>query len=140
MNSNYRPISPNYTPSAQIYEPSNPYWNGVDFTTPIVRRKRIYGEEYRTTLSFNVEPNPKNLRLDQIIYESSINQYQKQQNQGENISDPICNKIITRNKIMWPTPTTRLYEKKKIDYNSIPSMCDKCFSINCICHFFKYNK
>lgn len=129
MNSNYRPTSPNYTPSARINETLNPYCNGVDFTTPIVCRKRIYGEEYRTTLSLDVEPNPKNLRLDQIIYESSINQ--KQQNQEENLSHQIYNKIITRNKIMWPTPTKRIYEKKHIDYNLIPSICHKCLSINC---------
>lgn len=125
-------------PSTSINETLNQ--NNVDFTVPIVHRKRIYGEEYRTTLSLNVEPNPKNIRLDQIIYEGSMSQYQKHPIPGENITETICNKIYTKNKIMWPTPTERFYEKFKIDSNLISSICDKCFSINCICQLFNCNK
>lgn len=124
---------------------------GSNQINTITSRKTIYGEDYNISevLRANTRADPE--KLDQLKFEvlatTSTRKYHQSHGSAindaadflshaasENLHESECIASQSYKQLPpAPTKTTRNYTKITIDYNDIPQLCSKCYSVECFC-------
>lgn len=140
------PLSEHYEPMQFKY---NPNANGVQ---PVPKQNKIYGEEYGVTTVLQAPTQANALKIEQPKFEILSITNTKKYQQANTINEPpeqplplIPTIDISLDDIYHnatnnsgqpqplPTKTQRNFINFKINYDDIPKLCTKCYSIKCFC-------
>lgn len=159
----YPPISPDFSPKSPSYPPpSEQQVDSACYVRKVECRKRAYGEEYYIPSVLTAQPKAKLLKLEQpeseLIVTTSLKKITSdvqqsspslltQQNDCDTIEtirkmeDMAMDLLIAEKRPRYktkptPTPTIRNYTKISINYQDIPTICEKCYAVTCFCYLF----
>lgn len=121
---------------------TRPLRNGIGATASSLKRKRIYGEDYRELTHFDVTPKFKMLKLDRQQCELLE---PKSTSDGSGGATDVANeeaaergeeagkRSTVSKRYADPTPTERHASRFVLDWSRITTVCPGCVSTVCLC-------